>query len=135
MGAEPIHRVLNAACGDVGTLTDMPLWSLFRPGLRTRLVGTDTLQIFVYSGTPWESEGQPFDPSEDGLDGPRNKDEQEVTEKVDGLEQDIEGVGVGLNQWSNYVKIDRFGTLSVRNVFRMRRSAVKQDLGRWPKLA
>ena len=86
MGAEPIHRVLDAGCGDAGTLTDMPLWSLFRPGLRTRLVGTDTLQIFVYGGAPWESEGQPFDPSEDGLDGPRNKDEQEVTEKVDGLE-------------------------------------------------
>jgi hypothetical protein len=32
MSAEPVHRVSNAACGgigDVGTPTDMPLWSLF----------------------------------------------------------------------------------------------------------
>jgi len=32
MGAEPIHRVLNTAWGDIGnigTLTGIPLWSLF----------------------------------------------------------------------------------------------------------
>jgi len=69
------------------------------------------------------------------LNGPGKEDEEEVAEKVDGLKQDIKGLGVGLNQWSNYVKVDRFGTLSVRNVFRMQRSAVEQDLGRWLKLA
>ena len=69
------------------------------------------------------------------MNGPGNEDEEEVAEKVDGLKQDIKGLGVGLNQWSNYVKVDRFGTLSARNVFRMQRSAVEQDLGRWLKLA
>jgi hypothetical protein len=31
---------------------------------------------------------------------------------VDGFEQGVKGVRVGLNQMSDYVKIDRFGTLS-----------------------
>lgn len=31
---------------------------------------------------------------------------------MDGLEQGIEGLRVGLNQMSDYVKVDRFGTLS-----------------------
>jgi len=61
------------------------------------------------------------------LDGTRNEDEQEVAEKVDGPEQGIEGVRVGLDQWPNYVKINRFGTLSARNVFRMQPSTVEQD--------
>jgi hypothetical protein len=50
----------------------------------------------------------------DNLDGPRNKDNQEVPKQVDGLEQGIEGLGVRLNQMPDYVKIDRFGTLSVK---------------------
>jgi len=61
------------------------------------------------------------------LDGPRNEDGQEVAEKVDGLEQCVEGLRVGLDQGSDYVKIDRFGTLSTKNVFRMQRSTVKLD--------
>lgn len=69
------------------------------------------------------------------MNGPGREDEEEVSEKVDGLKQDIKGLGVGLDQRSNYVKVDRFGTLSVRNVFRMQRSAVEQDLGRWLILA
>jgi len=48
------------------------------------------------------------------LDGPRNEDGQEVAEKVDGLEQGVKGLRVGLNQGSDYVKIDRFGTLSTK---------------------
>ena len=69
------------------------------------------------------------------MNGPGKEDEEEVSEKVDGLKQEIKGVGVGLDQRSNYVKVDRFGTLSVRNVFRMQRSAVERDLGRWLRLA
>jgi hypothetical protein len=46
------------------------------------------------------------------LEGPRNEDGKEIAEKVDGLEQGIEGLGVRLNQGSDYVKIDRLGTTS-----------------------
>lgn len=48
----------------------------------------------------------------DNLDGPRNEDDQEVAEQMGGLEQGIDCLRVGLNQMSDYVKIDRFGALS-----------------------
>lgn len=87
VGAKAIDRVLNAARGDVGTLTGVCLRSLFQPGLWARPVGTDTLQIFVYHGrAPRECESQPSDPSENSLYGPRDEDQQEVAEEVDVLE-------------------------------------------------
>ena len=87
VGAKAIDRVLNTARGDIGTLTGVCLWSLFQPRLWARLVGTDTLQIFVYHGrAPWECESQPSKPSENGLYGPRDEDQQEVAEEVDVLE-------------------------------------------------
>jgi len=53
------------------------------------------------------------EPSVSDFDGPRNEDDEEIAEEVDGVEQTIEGLRVGPYQGSDYVKIDRFGTLLV----------------------
>ena len=52
-----------------------------------RLVGGDTLQIFVRCRrAPQEGEGGPLVPRVNDLDGPRDKDGKEVAEKMGGLE-------------------------------------------------
>ena len=51
------------------------------------------------------------EPFVNDLDGPRNEDGEEVAEKVDGVEEGIEGLCVGPNQGPDHVKVDRFGTL------------------------
>ena len=67
--------------------------------------------------------------------GPRNEDDQEIPKKVDGFEQGIEGLRVGFNHLPDYVKVDGFGTLSAKNVFRTQHFTTKPDLGRWLKLS
>lgn len=86
-------------------------WSMFRPRLRSRLARTDALKIFVYcSRAPGKGEGEAFVPCVNDLDGPGHEYDEEVAEEMDGFEQSVNCVRVGLNQMSDYVKVDRLGT-------------------------